>query len=111
MTGQARVPGLLDLLDEHEARATFFVCGANVRRLPAVARELSRGVMKVANHTESHAALYLKGGPFIRQQVVPAQEAIASADWGELPTLFRPPVMGALAGFRRGCWRNRGSGW
>jgi peptidoglycan/xylan/chitin deacetylase (PgdA/CDA1 family) len=83
-------PRLLDLLDEYQARATFFACGANVRRLPAIAREiLSRG-HELANHTESHAPLYLQPRDFIRRQVNEAQAAIAAAT-GIAPKLFRPP--------------------
>ena len=31
-------PQILDILARHGARATFFQCGANVERIPAVAR-------------------------------------------------------------------------
>ena len=83
-------PELLDLLDEHEARATFFVCGQNVQRLPGVVREMAARGHEVANHTASHAALYLKSGESIRQEVVTAQQQIAEVT-GVLPSLFRPP--------------------
>lgn len=83
-------PRLLDLLDQHEAQATFFVCGSNVRRLPAIAREIVARGHELANHTHTHEALYLKGRGFIRQQVIEAQAAIRDAT-GVKPALFRPP--------------------
>ena len=83
-------PLLLDLLDEHQARATFFVCGQNVRRLPGVAREIVARGHEIANHTHSHAALYLKSRSFIRHEVAAAQDQIADTT-GVAPRLFRPP--------------------
>ena len=83
-------PHLLDLLDEHQAQATFFVCGQNVQRLPGVAREIVARGHEIANHTNSHAALYLKGRDFIKSEVVAAQSQIVDTT-GVTPRLFRPP--------------------
>ena len=83
-------PHLLDILDRHRACATFFVCGHNVRRLPAVAREIVARGHEIANHTDSHAALYLRSPSFIRREVLAAQETI-SAVTGIAPVWFRPP--------------------
>lgn len=83
-------PRLLDLLDQHRAQATFFVCGRNVRRLPAIAREIVARGHELANHTDTHEPLYLTRSRFIRQQVTDAQDEIAAAT-GVKPTLFRPP--------------------
>jgi peptidoglycan/xylan/chitin deacetylase (PgdA/CDA1 family) len=33
-------PALLELLAEHDVKATFFMCGQNVRRLKEIAREV-----------------------------------------------------------------------
>ncbi len=83
-------PELLDLLEAHQARATFFVCGHHVRRLPQVARAIVERGHEIANHTETHAALYLKSRDAIRREVSEAQVAIAETT-GVLPRLFRPP--------------------
>ena len=37
-------PALLDVLARHKARATFFVCGANVLRLPHLAQRAAAEV-------------------------------------------------------------------
>src|SRR5580698_2203723 len=34
-------PALLEILAEHSVRATFFMCGKNVRRLPQIARQVA----------------------------------------------------------------------
>ena len=83
-------PRLLDLLDEYQAQATFFVCGQNVQRLPGVARDIVVRGHEIANHTHSHAALYLQGRDAIRREVVTAQSQIADTT-GVTPRLFRPP--------------------
>src|SRR5262249_56109780 len=44
-------PEILDLLASHGAAATFFVCGANVQRLPAIARPIAAPAPQLANHT------------------------------------------------------------
>lgn len=45
---------LLDLLDAHGARATFFLVGKNVEALPHVMTEIIARGHEVANHTFSH---------------------------------------------------------
>src|SRR5262249_22743229 len=52
-------PHILDLLSEHGASATFFQVGANVRRLPNVARDVADRGHIIGNHTYSHPYLYL----------------------------------------------------
>jgi peptidoglycan/xylan/chitin deacetylase (PgdA/CDA1 family) len=112
-------PALLDLLDEHQARATFFVCGENVRRLPSIARSIVARGHEIANHTDTHAPLYLKTPDFLRRQVTVAQQRIAAAT-GVAPTLFRPPygcrwpgLAGVLEaeGLRAVMWTTIASDW
>jgi peptidoglycan/xylan/chitin deacetylase (PgdA/CDA1 family) len=50
----AHTKRILDLLDRYQARATFFVVGERVRKLPELREEiLSRG-HQIANHTFTH---------------------------------------------------------
>ena len=83
-------PQVLELLERHGARATFFQCGRNVRRLPAVAREVAAAGHEIGNHTDSHAPLYFRSAREIGEEVERAQEAIAGAT-GVRPALFRAP--------------------
>lgn len=82
-------PDVLGILARHEARATFFQCGANVRRLPEVARAVTDAGHEVGNHGDSHARLWLRRAAFIEGEVARAQQAIACAA-GREPRLFRP---------------------
>lgn len=81
---------LLDLLDYYRAKATFFQCGANAARLPAVARAVVDAGHEVGNHTDSHPFLHLKNRKFIRMEIATAQRRIADAS-GATPRLFRAP--------------------
>ena len=83
-------PMLLDLLVKHGVRATFFQCGANVRRLPEVARRVAVEKHCVGNHTVSHPLLSLHSAKFIYSEMAEAQRIIKDATGGE-PRWFRPP--------------------
>lgn len=81
---------LLDLLDRHRARATFFLTGANVRRLPAVAREIARRGHQIGNHSDEHRSFHLRSRVFVHQQVMAAQNTIVEVT-GVKPVLLRAP--------------------
>lgn len=49
-------PQILDLLDRHGARATFFVVGERAAREPALTAEIERRGHEVAHHTQTHPA-------------------------------------------------------
>ena len=83
-------PDLLELLRDFGVSATFFQCGANVRRLPAVAREVAAAGHEIGNHSDTHPFFCLRGSGFIEEQVRRAQEAIEIAA-GVVPRFFRPP--------------------
>jgi peptidoglycan/xylan/chitin deacetylase (PgdA/CDA1 family) len=83
-------PALLELLAEHDARATFFHCGVNVTRLRGQAREVAAAGHEIGNHTQTHAMLSLKSPGFIFRELDQAQKTIEGAT-GVRPRLFRPP--------------------
>jgi peptidoglycan/xylan/chitin deacetylase (PgdA/CDA1 family) len=80
--------GLLSLLHDHQARATFFMCGHHVRRLPRVAQRCAAEGHEIGNHTDTHQALYLRSPQFIHDQIARAQTTISEIT-GVTPTLFR----------------------
>jgi peptidoglycan/xylan/chitin deacetylase (PgdA/CDA1 family) len=83
-------PVLLRLLAEHNVAATFFHCGANVERLPEVAREVVRSGHEIGNHSQTHPKFYFRTPSFIREELTRAQAAIENAT-GVTPSLFRAP--------------------
>jgi peptidoglycan/xylan/chitin deacetylase (PgdA/CDA1 family) len=83
-------PGLLRLLADHNLPATFFQCGANVERLPEIAREVAERGHEIGNHSHTHPRFYFRNPKFIRDELARAQDAIQHAT-GVSPTLFRAP--------------------
>jgi peptidoglycan/xylan/chitin deacetylase (PgdA/CDA1 family)/membrane-associated phospholipid phosphatase len=47
-------PRILDLLDRHQARATFFLVGQRAARHPALVSEISRRGHEIAHHSHTH---------------------------------------------------------
>jgi len=92
-------PGLLEILARHRVPASFFQCGANVRRLPAIAREVAAAGHEIGNHTHSHPLLALKPAGFIERELALAQEAIETAT-GVRPRYFRAPYGARWFGLR-----------
>jgi peptidoglycan-N-acetylglucosamine deacetylase len=83
-------PELLEVLARHGAPATFFQCGANVERLPAVAREVLAAGHEIGNHSHTHPLLCFHSPAFIDGELRRAQEAIARHT-GATPAWFRAP--------------------
>lgn len=83
-------PGLLDLLDRHEVKATFFLIGKWVRAAPSLAGEIADGGHTVGNHTNSHVALTFLSPTRITEELSRCDDAIESAT-GHKPQWMRPP--------------------
>ena len=88
----AVTPAVLDLLDAHAARATFFCIAENARRHAALCREIVHRGHSVQNHTERHSHNFslLGRGGFTRE-IGRAQATLADIT-GELPRFFRAPA-------------------
>ncbi len=84
-------PDLLDLLDRHQAEATFFVTGKRAERYPDLVRKiLSRG-HTIGNHTYSHNNfIMLCSHSTLSAEIEKAQQVLK--EFGIVPLAFRPPV-------------------
>lgn len=89
----AVTPCLLDLLEQHQVRATFFVIGRFVRQCPELVREINARGHALANHTETHPNLVWLSRARIREELRRCQEGIAQAlgDASRAPRWMRPP--------------------
>jgi len=83
-------PTLLEVLSNQGISATFFQCGANVRRLPEIARQVVGGGHEVGNHSDTHPKFYFRRPAFIQQELTRAQSTIADTI-GVSPRLYRAP--------------------
>lgn len=84
---------LLDLLAQHQAKATFFLIGKYVRQRPEVARAIQAAGHAIGNHTYSHPNLIFVSSSRQRQELEDCQKALQDAI-GAPARLFRPPFGG-----------------
>jgi peptidoglycan/xylan/chitin deacetylase (PgdA/CDA1 family) len=93
-------PEILDILGRYGVPATFFQCGANVDRLPQIARAVTQAGHEIGNHSYAHPLFCLRPAAFIEQDLARAQGAI-EAHTGVRPRLFRAPFGVRWFGMRR----------
>lgn len=88
-------PAVLDLLDAHGARATFFCIAEQAARHPQLCREIVARGHSVQNHTHRHSHSFSLSGPqAFAAEIDRAQDTLAQIT-GQRPQFFRAP-----AGFR-----------
>lgn len=81
---------ILDLLDIHGAKATFFVLGKFVRQRGHLVREMVGRGHTVGNHTDSHPNLIFCSIKRIKTELYSCSASIEDAV-GTRCSLFRPP--------------------
>ena len=85
-------PRVLDLLDAHGARATFFCIAERAIAAPELVREIVRRGHLVENHSRGHRATFpMLGLGGIRREIASAQASLAEIT-GHAPRFFRPPA-------------------
>ena len=84
---------VLDLLDRHEAKATFFLVADRAASHPELAREILRRGHDIGNHSDSHpqAWFWALGPHAMRREITEAQETLAVLA-GRPPRWFRAVV-------------------
>lgn len=88
----AVTPQVLEILDAHGARASFFCVGAKVRAHPALAREIVARGHRIENHSEHHLHRFSALGPkAMAREVQSAQDSITQTT-GQRPRYFRAPA-------------------
>jgi peptidoglycan/xylan/chitin deacetylase (PgdA/CDA1 family) len=85
---------ILDVLDRHGARATFFCIGGNIERFPDLAREIVRRGHTLGNHTGTHRILPRLSAADI------AAEIDAGALAAERATGVRPGLLRCPKGYK-----------
>jgi peptidoglycan/xylan/chitin deacetylase (PgdA/CDA1 family) len=88
----AVTPAVLDLLDAHAAKATFFCIGAEARAHPALCREIVRRGHSVQNHSDRHSRRFSLLGPKGMAREIAAAQASLADITGEAPRFFRAPA-------------------
>ena len=99
---------LLDALKEHNAHATFFMCGYRIKDFHThMDRYLAEG-HELGNHTMNHPSKSLKGqsSSFVHEEIDSNSELIESYT-GQKPTVMRP-VGGAYDNNVKECMKESG---
>ncbi|AXG82354.1 polysaccharide deacetylase family protein [Streptomyces paludis] len=87
-------PLLLDVLDAHRVRATFFVVGERAARHPELLRRILAAGHTLGNHTYSHPQPFAALPPArIHEEIRRTQRVVTDAT-GVTPALFRAPAGG-----------------
>jgi peptidoglycan/xylan/chitin deacetylase (PgdA/CDA1 family) len=88
----ALTPRVLQILEAHGARATFFCIAEKAARHPEMVREIARRGHAIENHSHSHehtfAFLLWRG---LRRDLTAAQATLSGLA-GHKPRFFRPPM-------------------
>ncbi|WP_455287918.1 polysaccharide deacetylase family protein [Cupriavidus necator] len=85
-------PRVLDMLDQHGARATFFCIGARAAAHPALVREIIRRGHAVENHSMYHRLHFSVFGPGRMLRDIGAAQQVLSDITGQAPRFFRAPA-------------------
>jgi len=85
-------PAVLDLLDAHGARATFFCIGSEARAHPTLCREIVGRGHSVQNHSDRHSHGFSLLGPKAMAREIAAAQASLADITGESPRFFRAPA-------------------
>ena len=86
----AITPRLLDLLEQYDARGTFFLIGRHVRACPALSAEIAARGHGIGNHTDTHPNLLWQSRRRVLDELERCNESIADAT-GQRPRIMRPP--------------------
>ncbi len=110
-------PQVLDLLDRHDARASFFCIGREAERYPELCREIVRRGHAVENHSQHHRRHFSTHGPRRMADDIESGQECLTAITGQRPLFFRPtaglrnpflePIL-ARHGLHLATWTRRG---
>lgn len=86
-------PAVLDALDAHGAKATFFLIGQKAKAFPDLVKEIARRGHEIANHTHTHPQYaFWRLGPWALGREIDDATAAISAVIGQPPRRFRAPA-------------------
>jgi peptidoglycan/xylan/chitin deacetylase (PgdA/CDA1 family) len=81
---------VLDVLEAHGVRATFFLVGERAERAPELVRRMVAAGHEVGNHSWSHRSLWRCGPRATREEIGRAHDVLGALA-GAPPRHFRPP--------------------
>lgn len=86
----AVTPQVLDILERHHAKATFFCIGKLAAQHPELCREIVRRGHAIENHSLSHQWYFSLLGPWRIYREVHEAQIVLGEICGQTPRFFRP---------------------
>lgn len=83
---------VLDLLERHDARATFFLVGRRAQEAPDLVAEIAARGHTVENHSHRHSNAFCFYPPAVAARDVGRCQEVLTALSGEAPRWFRAPA-------------------
>jgi polysaccharide deacetylase family sporulation protein PdaB len=83
-------PKILEILEKHDVKATFFMIGENVEYYPNVVRSVVEAGHEIGNHTYSHPHISRINEETLAREISKCDNAVSKLT-GIHPKLFRPP--------------------
>ena len=83
-------PLILEILEEYNIKATFFMIGENVKYYPAAAEAVLKAGHEIGNHTNHHKGMKSMTAEDIRREIEDCEDEIFSLSEYR-PKLVRPP--------------------
>ena len=92
---------VLDILQQNQVRATFFMVGLQIKRYPELARQVAQADHAIGNHTWNHPLHEVSLAEAASE--IDDMEKLIYEVTGVMPELFRPPgeVRGELTAYAR----------
>ncbi len=88
--GAERTAGILDILDQHSIKSTFFLVGFWIDKYPEKVKLIAERGHEIGNHSLTHPHFTEITDDKIKQEVSGTSDKIFALT-GVRPTLFRPP--------------------
>ena len=88
--GGDQTMGILDLLDEYDAKATFFLVGIWVEKYPELVKEIAARGHEIGNHSAKHPHMTKISEEKMREELRVMDDQL-EALIGQRTKLFRPP--------------------
>jgi peptidoglycan/xylan/chitin deacetylase (PgdA/CDA1 family) len=85
-------PKVLDLLDRHAAKASFFCIGQRAAAHPEIVRDMIRRGHSVENHSYRHPYAFACYPPFALRREIEKTQTVIHALTGSRPAFFRAPA-------------------
>jgi peptidoglycan/xylan/chitin deacetylase (PgdA/CDA1 family) len=82
--------GILNVLAQHQAKATFFMVGTQIEKYPHLVKEVQLAGQEIGNHSYSHD-YNIWDNPEVAIQDLKKSEQLIYTLTGQRPFLYRPP--------------------